>query len=83
MSVATRAEQQQQLRELSVGTHLYSMTERPISSQSFTTPAMFIVSADVLPISRNTAMLSAAAAESRGQDSAERHKQRSIRMLAY
>lgn len=33
-----------------------------MSSQSLTTPAMFMVSADVLPISRNTDMLSANAA---------------------
>jgi hypothetical protein len=41
-------------------THLYSQTESPMSSQSFTTPAMFIVNADVFPISRKTAMFSAA-----------------------
>jgi hypothetical protein len=35
------------------------MTDRPIRIQSLTTPAMFIVSADVLPMSRNTAMFSA------------------------
>ena len=35
-------------------------TLRPIRSQSLMTPAMFIVRAEVLPISRKTAMLSAA-----------------------
>ena len=35
--------------------------ENQISSQSFTTPAMFIVSADVLPISMKTAQFNAKA----------------------
>lgn len=38
----------------------YIRTERPMSIQSFTTPAMFMVNADVFPISRNTAMFKAA-----------------------
>jgi len=33
------------------------MTERPINIQSLATPAIFMVSADVFPMRRNTAML--------------------------
>lgn len=40
--------------------HLYSQTDIPMRSQSLTTPAMFIVRAEVFPISRKTDMFSAA-----------------------
>ncbi len=44
-----------------------------MSSQSLTTPATFIVSADVLPMSRNTAMLSAAGRREPGHAQSSRH----------
>lgn len=49
-------------------------TDRPISSQSFTTPAMFIVNALLLPIRRKTLMLSAVGGCSRQQNGKVRHQ---------
>jgi len=43
-------------------TYLYKRYDSKMSIQSLTTPAIFIVNALVLPISRNTAMLSPNAA---------------------
>lgn len=41
-------------------THLYRTTDKMMSSQSLSTPATFMVKADVLPMSRKTDMLRAA-----------------------
>ena len=43
------------------GAHWNMIQERKMSIQSLITPAMFMVRAEVLPISRNTAMLRAGA----------------------
>jgi hypothetical protein len=41
-------------------TYWYSITDKPMSIQSFTTPAMFMVKAELRPMSMKTDMLRAA-----------------------
>ena len=48
------------------GVHLKRATERPMRIQSFTTPAMFIVRAEVLPMRRKTAKLRPVASREEG-----------------
>lgn len=47
-------------------TYPYMTTDKRMSSQSFSTPATFMVKAEVLPMSRKTAMLRAANTQRQG-----------------
>ena len=57
---------------LSLPAHPNMATDNPMSIQSLTTPAMFMVSAEVLPINRNTAMLRAVGGKGGGVEGGER-----------